>query len=109
MKFSRRALMALSFLCFLSMAACSSTGPVDVRYPTVQQMDDLDVQWGLPKRKPRGTPSRSYNYDGGVAPVQAPMNAMPSAPSPMSTPVPAMPDPPMEAPPPTLTIPDQLR
>jgi len=98
-------MMALSFLALLPLASCSTSGPVDVRHPTVQQMDDLDVQWGLPRRKPRGTPSRSYNYDGGVAPVQAPVTATPAAP----TPVPALPDPPLEAPPPAMSIPDQLR
>jgi hypothetical protein len=104
MKFPRLPLMALSFLALLPLAACS-TDPVDVRHPTVQQMDDLDVQWGLPKRKPRGTPSRSYNYDGGVAPIQAPVNAASVAPPT----VPALPDPPLEPAPPVLTIPDQLR
>lgn len=105
MKFVHRLFTVLSSLALLSLSACSSNGPVDVRHPTVQQMDDMDVQWGLTRRKPRGTPSRSYNYDGGVAPVQAPVSAPQSAP----VAVPALPDPPLEAPPPALSIPDQLR
>lgn len=105
MKFPRHPILVMSIFSLLPLAGCSSGAKVDVRHPTVQQMDDLDVQWGLPKRKPRGAPSRSYNYDGGVAPIQSPV----SAPPPAVAPVPALPDPPLEVPTPPPSIPDQLR
>ncbi len=82
----------------LGLVACGS-GNVDVRYPTVQQLDDLDVQWGLPRRASRGNPSRTYSapqsFSSGAAPVAG---------------SPALPDPPLEASAqPAPRIPDQLR
>ena len=91
------------------LTSCATSGSAEVKYPTVQQMDDTDVQWGLSRRKPRGTPSRSLAYDqaagaptsggaGGGA-VQAP--AMPdpvldsgprSSATPSSSPAPVIPD-----------------
>ena len=93
-----------------ALSSCSSSGPVDVRYPTVQQMDDLDVQWGLPRRKSRGTPTRSYAYDsstGAAAPVSSAPQA-PALPDPLLEPAPSSfsPAAPATNPP---AIPDQLR
>jgi hypothetical protein len=89
----------------LSLSSCGS-GQVDVRYPTVQQMDEMDVQWGLPKRKSRGAPSRAYSYDGSSAPA----GPMASGPGPVEAPV--LPDPALEIPATSAaapSIPDQLR
>lgn len=66
------------------LCGCSTSGNVDARYPTVQQMDDLDVQWGLSRRKPRGTPSRVFNYDPQAVRSGAGVEA------------PALPDPPLD-------------
>jgi hypothetical protein len=114
MKFSSLFLAAAMVVAICGLTACGSTGKVDVKYPTVQQMDALDVQWGLPPRKSRGTPTRSLTYDvaGGTAPTQVQSAPAPSAPAP----APALPDPSLEAPAPApapsspaMVIPDQLR
>ena len=99
-----------SVLAACALSSCSSSGPVDVRNPTVQQMDDLDVQWGLPRRKSRGTPTRSYAYDSATG-AAVPVPSLPQAPT--------LPDPPLEPVPPAVVpatpaanapmIPDQLR
>lgn len=112
MKFSSFLFFAAFAVGACGLTSCVTSGSADVKFPTVQQMDDTDVQWGLSRRKPRGTPSRSLVYDqaasvpssggaGGGA-VQAP----------------AMPDPVLDAGPrssmtpssnPAPVIPDQLR
>jgi hypothetical protein len=107
MKFSRIFHSAAVVVATGALISCESPGNVDVKYPTVQQMDALDVQWGLPKRKSRGTPSRSLTFDGGGS---APSAVVPSG----VAPLPALPDPVLEvkpaAPaPPAMVIPDQLR
>lgn len=94
------------------LVSCESSGSADVKYPTVQQMDDMDVQWGLSRRKPRGTPSRSILYD------QASGTASTGGLGGGAVQAPAMPDPALDAGPrssmtPTSNsapvIPDQLR
>jgi hypothetical protein len=109
MKFSRIFHSAAVVVATGALISCESPGNVDVKYPTVQQMDALDVQWGLPKRKSRGTPSRSLTFDGGVS---APSAVVPSG----VAPLPALPDPALEVKPspsapasPATVIPDQLR
>ena len=107
MKFPRIFLSTAVVAATCGLISCESPGKIDVKYPTVQQMDALDMQWGLPKRKSRGTPSRSLSYDA--------VGAAPNAVAPSSTvSSPALPDPALEvAPPvpasPTMVIPDQLR
>ena len=46
----------LLFAAFVLPSFLSSCGSfhADVTNPTVAQMDALDVQWGLPPRKPKG-------------------------------------------------------
>lgn len=104
MKFSRLFVSAAVAAAACGLVSCESPGKIDVKYPTVQQMDALDMQWGLPKRKPRGTPSRSMSYDaGGVAPSSA-------APASSVPPSPALPDPALDiVPAPAPAIPEQLR
>jgi hypothetical protein len=41
----------------LSLSSCQS-GRIDVKHPTADQLDALDVQWGLPKRQPKGGAKR---------------------------------------------------
>lgn len=66
MKFSSHLIFAAMAFAVCGLTSCGSSGSVDMKYPTVQQMDDVDVQWGLSKRKPRGTPSRNLAYDPAV-------------------------------------------
>ncbi len=93
--------LKLFFLCItgtiLTLPLVSCTGGADVVNPTVAQMDQLDEQWGLGKRRTRGTPQRRMQYRadedfGGSASLPAP--AM-RAPSETINPAP----PPSEAPP----------
>lgn len=46
----------------LGLSSCGSTGSIDVENPTVSQMDQMDVQWGLSPRRSRGAPKRSFQY-----------------------------------------------
>jgi hypothetical protein len=117
MKFSSFFLSAAMVAAICGLTACGSTSKVDVKYPTVQQMDALDVQWGLPPRKSRGTPSRSMTYDvagegassqsqfGSAAAVSSPALPDPALEVPVSPP----PQVPAPAPAPAMVIPDQLR
>jgi hypothetical protein len=72
-------------------------GHYDSRYPTVAQQDQLDVQWGLPPRKAKGAPKRTFQYqmpdEGGGAPavVQSPEPAQAPVSSPQPAPVPQPP------------------
>jgi len=107
MKFSRIFHFAAVVVTACGLISCESSGKVDVKYPTVQQMDAMDVQWGLPKRKTRGTPSRSLSFEGAATPSSV---MVPSG----VAPLPALPDPALEPQPsvptsPPTVIPDQLR
>jgi hypothetical protein len=56
-------LCGLAALC-LALTQCAITGPdgaPDVVNPTIDQMDSLDQQWGLPKRVSRGSGKRYFN------------------------------------------------
>jgi hypothetical protein len=55
----RSSLLALPFF---TLVSCGTGGRVDAVNPTVAEMDRLDVQWGLPQRKSRGAPRRTYQY-----------------------------------------------
>jgi hypothetical protein len=60
---------ALAAACLiLSNCETGPSGPVDITNPTIDQMDSLDVQWGLPKRVSKGAPKRYFN---GPAPAAA--------------------------------------
>lgn len=70
----------LSALALAATVSCSSTGRVDARYPTVDELDRMDTQWGLTQRKSRGAPKRTYQYTA-PAPSYAPATVPePSAP-----------------------------
>jgi len=82
----------------LVQVSCETGGPpVDLRYPSVADLDAADVRWGLPARKDKGAPKRTYQYQvdeaggrGGSAP--APVASAPATPAP-ADPIPAKPDP----------------
>ena len=64
-------LSALAALALMSsLTSCqNSARPVAVN-PTIQQMDALDVQWGLPKRQQRGSSGpRRFSSPDAVAPA----------------------------------------
>lgn len=65
----------------------SCTTAVDVKHPTVEQQDQLDVQWGLPPRQAKGGAKRLYAApDGAGAAAALPGSAPQSLPT---TPAPA--------------------
>ncbi len=105
--------MSFEKICSGALAAASllltgcdmGGGGADLRYPTVQEMDDFDVQHGLPPRKARGAPKRSYQYEKDVVssdssgtaspspePAAEPAAPAPAAPSPAAPP----PEPPLD-------------
>jgi hypothetical protein len=46
----------------IGLTSCGTgSGPIAAHNPTIQQMDDLDVQWGLQRRTPRGGTTRRYS------------------------------------------------
>lgn len=51
-------------LMLVSLTSCGLLGnsKVAVVNPTVDQMDSLDQDWGLPSRKSRGGPRRNFQY-----------------------------------------------
>jgi hypothetical protein len=84
----------------------------DLKYPTISQADEMDVQWGLPKRKARGGPKQFFQSNSAAAasagfsrdevsapPVTAPANV---SPAPAPSPAPA-------APQPSVNVPTNLR
>ena len=48
----------LSLLVSLMVVSCGHRA--DLKYPTVQQADDMDVNWGLERRKTRGGPKQFF-------------------------------------------------
>jgi len=71
----------------ISLAAAqlsSCTTAVDVKHPTVAQQDQMDVQWGLAPRQPKGGAKRLYAApdNGGLIPPDA---AQPGAPQTLPT------------------------
>ena len=73
-------LFSAAILALVFLPSCGSgPGRVDARNPTISQMDDLDVQWGLPRRTSRGTPRRLYpTLPGESAPVATALSAAPA-------------------------------
>jgi hypothetical protein len=83
MIFLRHSLFSLALLALVS---CSSgDGRVDASYPTVAEMDRLDLQWGLPQRKSRGAPRRTYQYTAPSPSYSMPADAPPPAAPPRET------------------------
>ncbi|MCB1227406.1 MAG: hypothetical protein KDK99_16430 [Verrucomicrobiales bacterium] len=110
MKLRRLALtLGFSLGSLAGLVSCDNIGPVDSRYPTVSELDAMDVKWGMDPRKSRGAPSRVFNYDPNNRPNTAPPAAAAAAPMMDSTPPAAAP--PIEVQPaqPAPSVPGALR
>ena len=89
----------------LVQIGCGTAGPpVDLRNPTVAELDAADVSWGLAPRKGKGAPKRAYQYQvdeaggggSGAVAAPAPVVAAPSrsaAHQAPANPIPPAPDP----------------
>jgi hypothetical protein len=104
-------LVRLSFVLIASCALVSCGHNADLKYPTVAQADDMDVQWGLPKRKARGGPKQYFQSNTAAAAAagysgqpEAPPAAAPAA-SAAPAPAPAAPAPAQ----PSVNVPVNLR
>lgn len=64
MSFSRILSSFSCLLAFISLTSCGLLGSNEIAAsnPTVDQLDSLDQKWGLPARKSRGGPRRSFQY-----------------------------------------------
>jgi len=77
MIFSRFFPALASAALLVNLTSCQfGGGRIEAVNPTVAEMDALDVQWGLPPRKSRGGPRRSYRFvepssSAGGAPASA--------------------------------------
>lgn len=95
MSFQRLLAGAACAVCTLGLVSCGfGGGAADLKYPTVSEMDSMDVQWGLEPRKSRGAPKRSYQVPGSVgadAPSMIPPRETVNAPPPASAAQPAAP------------------
>lgn len=62
------ALGALVLTAFTLTSCGTSSTAVEAVNPTIDQMDDLDVRWGLPRRTARaGASARRFSSDSGTA------------------------------------------
>lgn len=106
MKFNGAPLLLALLTATLGLASCDT--PANVKYPTVQQLDDLDVQWGLPRRVSKGGPSRTYAYDPAADTARrSPSGSVPAVPA--NNPAAPAPDVPLQPAQPSMQIPDVLR
>lgn len=99
----------LFLLTALVLVSCGHNA--DLKYPSVQQADDMDVQWGLERRKARGGPKQFFQSRSTAAAAAGFTDEAPAAPAPAtapaSAPVPAAPAP--AAPQPSVNVPANLR
>lgn len=71
--------LAFSLLALVIALPSCSSNRIDVKHPTVAQMDQLDVQWGLPPRQNKGGAKRlmptpeSLNLPPSLDAATAPM------------------------------------
>lgn len=90
------------FVLITTLVLVSCGHQADLKYPTVQQADDMDVNWGLERRKPRGGPKQFFQSRSTAAaaaglmdeaPPATPAAPAPAAPAALAAPAPAAPQP----------------
>jgi nucleoid-associated protein YgaU len=99
------------FVLITTLVLVSCGHRADLRYPTVQQADDMDVTWGLERRKTRGGPKQFFQSRSTAAAAAGFTEDAPAAPAPAAAapaaPAPAAPAP--AAPQPSVNVPANLR
>jgi hypothetical protein len=100
------------FFLITTLVLVSCGHQADLKYPTVQQADDMDVNWGLERRKARGGPKQFFNSRSTAAAAagftdDAPAASAPAASAPAAPVAPAAPAP--AAPQPSVNVPANLR
>lgn len=98
----------LFLLTALVLVSCGHNA--DLKYPSVQQADDMDVTWGLERRKTRGGPKQFFQSRSTAAAAAGFMEEAPAAPAPAApAPAPAASAPAPAAPQPSVNVPANLR
>ena len=98
----------LFLLTALVLVSCGHNA--DLKYPSVQQADDMDVQWGLERRKARGGPKQFFQSRSTAAAAAGFSEEAPAAPAPAApAPAPAASAPATAAPQPSVNVPANLR
>ena len=85
------------FFLITTLVLVSCGHQADLKYPSVQQADDMDVTWGLERRKPRGGPKQFFQSRSTAAAAAGFTEDAPSAPAPAAA-APAAPSAPAPAP-----------
>lgn len=85
MKLKSFQLLAVVSLLSGFLSSCGSTG--DVMNPTINEMDRLDTQWGLPPRVSKGSNPRRASAPQALLNT-APASTLEVAPPPASQPIP---------------------
>lgn len=101
----------ITFLGALALASCEftggSSGGTHLKNPTVEQMTEMEKQWGVPPRPDRSRQPPPAGTDNAIpAPGPAPARVIPSEPAPLPQTEPVVP--PVFEPPPSITT-DQLQ
>jgi hypothetical protein len=97
--------LSIAFLSALGLSSCGmfsgGSGGTEVKQPTVDQMAELEKQWGV---KPRETRPRRMTAPGGAEmPLAPPQSGTPQTVTPDPVPLPPTATPPALAPPPPVT------
>lgn len=97
------------FVLITTLVLVSCGHQADLKYPTVQQADDMDVNWGLERRKTRGGPKQFFQSRSTAAAAAGFTDDAAAAPAP-AAPAPAAPAAPAPAAPqPSVNLPASLR
>jgi hypothetical protein len=103
--------LCIAFLSALGLASCNliggGSGGTEVKHPTVDQMAELEKQWGV---QPREVRSRQVTPPGGIeTPLAPPRSGAPQVVTPDPVPLPQTAAPPVFEKPPQAATPAQIQ
>jgi hypothetical protein len=104
-------LLCIASVCAFGLVSCDllggGSGGTEVKHPTVDQMAELEKQWGV---QPRDVRSRyATPAGGGEAPLAPPQSGAPQIVTPDPVPLPQTATPPLVEPPPRAATPAQIQ